>query len=86
MHCHEAALPWYLRPRGLLHPDLDPSPLRTKPCAHGAGLARMPEDSEEDESFEAGSDEGDSDDESVDAEDGVTGVRPCSARWWLGYK
>ncbi len=36
----------------------------------------MPEESEEDESFEAGSDEGDSDDESVDAEDGVTGVRP----------
>ena len=37
----------------------------------------MPEESEEDESFEAGSDEGDSDDESVDAEDGVTGVRPA---------
>lgn len=36
----------------------------------------MPEESEEDESFEAGSDEGESDDESVDAEDGVTGVRP----------
>jgi hypothetical protein len=37
----------------------------------------MPEESEEDESFEAGSDEGDSDDESVDAEDGVAGVSSC---------
>ena len=35
----------------------------------------MPEESEEDESFDAGSDEGESDDESLDAEDGVTGVR-----------
>ena len=45
----------------------------------------MPEDSEEDESFEAGSDEGDSDDESVDAEDGVTGVRPRLVSMWSGH-
>ena len=38
----------------------------------------MPEESEEDESFEAGSDEGDSDDESVDAEDGIAGVNSCA--------